>query len=437
MAAYAKAATLEDRIADLHFRMGQCALEAGDARTAATELGKARDLDTLRFRFDSTMHGIVDEIVARGNDPGVRFADAAEAFAAASPDHIPGREFFYEHVHLTWEGNWLLAKTIADQVHELLPDDVKRNADVLPSWPTPEACARRLAWTDYARMLCLREMRRRMDDPPFTNQLDHDTRTEALDDEIRRLGAKAGRAGLGAELSAVASALEAMPDDYLLLTRRSDLLMQAGDPDRAASAARRVTELLPHASTCWSQLGTVLLKANRVEEAIEAFKRGTDLNPDNPGIRHQLAEAYVRDRKYSEAIEAWDHVLRLQPSAAQAHFSLAQVLEVQGETEKADAHYAEALGSAEFQGKDFTAIGRICLEKGLTRGARHSFGKAVEMSPDDAAARFHLASVLLELGLKDEAAREFREVVRLKPADPGIRARLEALGYTADAPTDP
>ena len=41
--------------------------------------------------------------------------------AQDSPDKIPGNELFYEHVHLNFDGNYLLGRAFAEQTCEAAP----------------------------------------------------------------------------------------------------------------------------------------------------------------------------------------------------------------------------------------------------------------------------------------------------------------------------
>ena len=70
--------------------------------TAQKEFAAARDLDALRFRCDSRLN----EIIRQQAEGDVALADGERALAEASPSGIPGAEFFYEHVHLTFQGNY-------------------------------------------------------------------------------------------------------------------------------------------------------------------------------------------------------------------------------------------------------------------------------------------------------------------------------------------
>ena len=65
--------------------------------------------------------------------------------ARRSPHGLIGGEFLYEHVHLNFEGNYLVARALAEQIGPLL------SASAEHPWPTADDCARRLGWSDYSR----------------------------------------------------------------------------------------------------------------------------------------------------------------------------------------------------------------------------------------------------------------------------------------------
>src|SRR5581483_7039965 len=102
----------------------------------------------------------------------VLFVDSDRGFAEQSPGGVPGGEWFYEHVHLTFEGNYLLARLLAPQIEKLLA--ARLPAAGSNEWPSIAACARRLGWTDWNRGMASSEILTRISDAPFTHQLDHD-----------------------------------------------------------------------------------------------------------------------------------------------------------------------------------------------------------------------------------------------------------------------
>jgi len=446
---FGDAETIDGQYADLHFRKGQCALELGETETASSEFSRARDLDTLRFRFDSRMGEIVDEVISKTSDAQVRFADARAAFASESSNGIPGWDLFYEHVHLTWEGNWLLAETIADQLIDLLPGRVKNADDAMASWPSAEQCARRLAWTDRDRAECMSDVRNRLNEPPFTLQLNHQEQIDYLETAIQQLEPALGSAGIQATRTACESALESSPDDLFLLRRLVQLRLQTNDTEGSIAAARRLTELLPHVSWTWDTLGNSLLQTGRLDDALAAYKQGLRINPDEVWALHHLAMAYERAENPDIALKYWKRAVKIQPKFGTAYLSIGQVLEAEGKYEAANEAYRKALQNPVNQSADLASLGRLCLKKRWYDEALKNLEHAAQMSPADAAIHYDLAAALKALGREresseqlalarridanlwistfktgvehgrqgrsNEAAEAFREVVRLKP----------------------
>ena len=184
LGAYREAEAIDAGQAELQYRIGRAALAAGDEVTARERLARARDLDTLRFRADGRLVQLTGE-VARAAGTGVELVDGAGALAASSPHGLPGAELFWEHAHLTPEGNEVLARAMLPAVLRALPPSV----GVHDAAPPPHArVAERLALTGYNRYLVAKEMLRRLGHPPFTGQLDHAAQVQQLE-RIRDEGA--------------------------------------------------------------------------------------------------------------------------------------------------------------------------------------------------------------------------------------------------------
>jgi len=167
---YRSALKIDDHYAELEFRIARCLWMVEDFRGAKEHFQRARDLDTLRFRADSRINEINRSVASR--IAGVELVDADTIFSQASPHGTTGSELVYEHVHLTPEGNYLLAKSMFLQIGSKLAAQRGRpplNDDVLPE----VECERRLAFTNHDRLRIAGEMFQRMHRPPFTNQINH------------------------------------------------------------------------------------------------------------------------------------------------------------------------------------------------------------------------------------------------------------------------
>jgi tetratricopeptide (TPR) repeat protein len=180
---YLSAAKIDDDYAELEFRIARCLWSLGDYKDAKEHFIRARDLDTLRFRADSKINDI-NRLVA-SSFAGVGLIDADAILANASPDGIIGSDLVYEHVHLTPEGNYLLARAMFLQIASGFPSE--GGPSIQSDVPTEAECERLLALTRYDRSRIAAEMLRRLQKPPFTNQQNHS-------DQVFRLMAKAERA---------------------------------------------------------------------------------------------------------------------------------------------------------------------------------------------------------------------------------------------------
>ncbi|MEL7060328.1 MAG: SGNH/GDSL hydrolase family protein, partial [Acidobacteriota bacterium] len=97
--------------ADAVWLRGRCLLRDGELEAARDALRRARDLDAQRYRADSRLRAAILEIA---DDEGARVLDGAELLADA--DGLAGADSFYDHVHLTFEGNRRLAVGIAQRL---------------------------------------------------------------------------------------------------------------------------------------------------------------------------------------------------------------------------------------------------------------------------------------------------------------------------------
>ena len=145
---YLAVAEIDSHFADLHFRMGKCHWMKGDYTQARQEYIKARETDTLRFRADTKINEVIRSLAQDKSEKDIYLVDSIATFEKNSPHAIPGSELFWEHVHLKFRGNYLLARAIFQQIEIILPERVtktKSGAALL----TEQACAEHLAYTGW------------------------------------------------------------------------------------------------------------------------------------------------------------------------------------------------------------------------------------------------------------------------------------------------
>ena len=175
---YLTAAGIDNTYAELHYRIARCEMAVGDFSAAKRHYVQARDLDTLRFRADSRINDVIRS-VAVSSGAGTRLLDTEFLFSGESRNGIIGSELFYDHVHLTPQGSYLLARGAFDQIVPLLPKDVASSSQGTGRLPKEE-CERLLAFTEHDRARVAAEMADRVQHPPFTQQLNHRDELQSL-----------------------------------------------------------------------------------------------------------------------------------------------------------------------------------------------------------------------------------------------------------------
>jgi len=233
------AAALDDQFADLQYRLATCLLALGDSLRAPRHFVRARELDALRFRADDRINHIIREVAT--GDPGdaadgtVQLVDAVTWLAAqeTEPPYLPGRDLFYEHVHLTPRGNYLLARSLWPQVVAALPPAIRnRGVDDLEP-PDLAACDAELVLTEWNQYQMLTQLRTLLVVHPFTGQLDHADNLAALDAELAILRQRATPERVQQMYQAYVAAVEQRPDDLLLRINYMSLLNTLGNPSAA------------------------------------------------------------------------------------------------------------------------------------------------------------------------------------------------------------
>jgi tetratricopeptide (TPR) repeat protein len=412
-ARFGEAARLDERVAELRFRQGTCALALGQIPEAQRHFQAARDLDTLRFRCDSRLNDLIRKAAA-GHDPDrVLLADAERTFAEKNPDGLPGQDLFYEHVHLTFGGDYLLARTIAEQVEKLMAGRPGPTADRL--WPSADDCAHRLAWTDWDLQAAVSDIFSRLSDPPFSGQLNHAERMRRFATWLQQLAPALQPAGISQAQKACAAAVATAPDDPWLHAQLTALKRLSGDLPGAEASAQRMVSVLPSNGGGWSQLGLILAQQQQYERAVAALRRAFELDSQDVWSLQNLAQSLTKLGRREEAMREYRRALAIKPRFGLAWLGLGQLLEEQGRKTEAEDCYRRALANRIHRAPELTTLARFCQSRGWFQAAATNFADAVQLNPADAMLRLEAGQSLAASGRHSEAAAEYAEAVRLAP----------------------
>jgi len=364
--AYRGAAAIDPEHAELQYRMARCAWQLRDYGQAKARFALARDLDTLRFRADSRINEIVREIAVRAG-PGVELVDGSAALEAASLHGVPAGDLFYEHAHLTPEGNFVLARALYPAAVAALPGDLRdRSTGVEP--PSLEDCLRRLALTGFNRYRIAKEVLRRLSHPPFVGQTDHASQVQELERERDRGGAESFAETDAAYRAAIAANGSDPWLHYsygILLDTRDVFLAGRGQPDegRAIREYASALERIPRFAEGRIRLAEALLRLGRYPESVAHCREILRLRPNYAQAYVTMGSALVRQGRLEEASAALARAVALDPSSTGPVLELVNLLEARG-------RFGEAAQSARVGVKRFRATGDLAQADALERRAQ-------------------------------------------------------------------
>jgi tetratricopeptide (TPR) repeat protein len=436
-----RAAAMDPRHAELEFRRAQLSLMSNRLDEAATRFRAARDLDALRFRADTRINTIIRATAVRQK---VALLDAVALIDSRSTNGIAGHEFLYEHVHLNFAGNYLMARSLADSVASALQWPPPSRPDpALAEWE------RLMGFTIWDQLQLAEEMTRRLSQPPFTHQLNHSSHIADWNRQRDRLKETWTGPAFEEAVQAYRRAVTSAPGDWLLRENFAKVLQSIGEARDAEKEWRAVTELMPHYASAWYSLGDALDAQGKSAEALKCFRTALNLKPNSVEARNGIGLALASQGKREEALKEIRKALDQKPDFAEARVNLGQLLAEQGRIEQAKAEYAMALKHNSNSAAAHINLGKLLAQErkypeaiqhytealrinphnavahynlgnalAATGGpdAEAHFAQAAQINPDFAEARYNLALQMAKKNRNSEALAQFAEVVRLKPA---------------------
>jgi tetratricopeptide (TPR) repeat protein len=337
---FESAARIDSGFAQLHFELGRCFLGARHLAEARESLIRARDLDAGRYRADSAINQVIRRTAEDRESEGVHLVDAERSLGGdeLGRSGLYGNELFYDHVHLTFEGNYALARSIFDQVARILPERIRSRASAPPDAPSLDRVAESLALTewDLARLADLLSLRHRTlgiaaAEAGGASQPQFSRRHLAQEPRLRE----------SAEIYRRAIARD--PVDLHLRRDFAALLLELGDTAGAEQQLRFLVERVPRIAEWRAAHGEVLALEGRLAEAIEQLRAAVRLDPGDLIARARLGDALREQGEVGEALASYQQVLKLKPDARAVQLRLGTLLLGRGELDRALAHFEKAL----------------------------------------------------------------------------------------------
>jgi Tfp pilus assembly protein PilF len=127
------------------------------------------------------------------------------------------------------------------------------------------------------------------------------------------------------------SVLVLTPTDADALNNLGVLLSVQRDYGRALEVLRRAAAASPRNPGPWNNIGALFHAQGKHNDAIAAFRQALVLDGHHPGAKVGLAQQYFAINASDQARALLAEVVATHPELAEAHYTLGQVLEMQGD----------------------------------------------------------------------------------------------------------
>jgi Flp pilus assembly protein TadD len=440
--AYAEAAKIDDQFADLQFRQARLLSLSNNFADSLQHFILARDYDALRFRADTRINDIIRQTCTNRLNEGIAFLDGTALLAQQSSHGIPSDALFYEHVHLNFQGNYSLARGMAEKITDVLkPAALNGQTPARGDWLSAEECAAQLGLNESDRCQTLEIVRKRLEGPPFTLQLNHDEQSARIQQELTQF-----RSSLSLQTLALCNqrneqALVLNPNDWVLHQKSGQLLETSPDHSQQARAIeewRKVVALMPHYPDAHCELGVLLDRTGQTLEAEAELRTALKLSRNySPNALNAMGHVLAAQNRLPEAIDHYENAIRLKPNFAEAHSNLGAALERLGKKDEARGHFEEAMRLAPANTQAAAHMGKLLDEHGEVSVAITRYTDMLNADPNNADTHFKLGRCFALLGHSTEAQEQYAEALRLQPdfadAHSELGVELGKSGKVAEA----
>jgi tetratricopeptide (TPR) repeat protein len=381
---YLACAEIDDTCAEAQFRLGRCLWNIEQFDKAKEHYEKAKELDTLRFRADSQINEIIRKVGHQYPTDVVYFVDSAEEFEKESPHGCPGFELFLEHVHPTFSGNYVLAKTVFAGVEEALAEKTGEKKAKDAEMPGEEFCAKRLAFTISDSFLLMQaNLQNISENQPYVNEAYHKEIVEYWKQKTGQIKNAINSTTLTEAIDQYEEALKVAPDDRWFRKNYARLLIDfKRSLPAAAEQYRNIIRHYPQDFSSFKDLATLEMMMNDIDAALKHAVTAVKLFSSDPVNNYTAGAAYQMKGENSEAIKYFNRAIRLNPQLVNSYIRLVQVLNQQGKTGRAEVVIRQGIEANPDNAPLHLELAKILGKRGLTLEANQELQKAMALDPN-------------------------------------------------------
>ena len=361
---YQQAREIDDRYADVHYRIGQALFSLGRYDEAEEAFRQAVEEDIAPLRILESMQRIVADVAVSEDVPLIDFPGIIREAYLQHYDHaVFGNEYFPDHVHTNMEGYRLLGLALFEYL-------ASQNIVI------PDA-----SWSD--------------------------ARIEAVSE-------------------AVIAGLDPGAEAYTFINL-GKVLGWAGKFEEAYNLFKRALDILGPNPAIYDRLARSSYGLGRYDEAIHYLHELQRIAPEIPGAHSRLAMIFEKQGKTDKAIEHCRAELELKSDDYHVHAALANLLVKQGDDAAALAHYNTALQLEPDNQYARVELARLLSRLHRYDEALLHAREALRINPKQYRVHNALGLIMKHQGHPEEAVRHFTEALRLKPGDKFARENLRQV----------
>jgi len=196
--------------------------------------------------------------------------------------------------------------------------------------------------------------------------------------------------------------------------------------EMADETMNKLALLAPASARMQQVIAEHLINAGDLNGAAEHYRQALRIDPSLPGAHFELGEAVIEAAPQDSAAQAegrkqLETALRIDGESARIECELGRVVDLQGQSDLALAHYerAYALNPKEVEAQ--MGISRILMKQDKPQLALRYLSEAVEQDPLNAEAHYHYARALKALHRNDEAQRETEVFETVRRAQENVK----------------
>ncbi len=211
--------------------------------------------------------------------------------------------------------------------------------------------------------------------------------------------------------------LEQHPFSLDLMLSNAQLLVSAGEQNKAFELLEKAEGLYPNDPDLIFVFGSIHLQSNNKAKAREYFKSLESITDEPDETFFNIGFAYQINNCPDEAIEYYKRSLEENPEHEDALDELLYNLEVNERLREEFPYFEKFVEENPYLGSAWFNLGLVFKRIGQPLKARQAFEYAYHLDEDNTEALFQLGEVLMNLGQHEKALKCFKRVLESEEGD--------------------